>query len=137
MNEHNNSSASTVTQKKTKRMLTWNFISGEMKYFHLGVWSSSYNCLHDTHRNEKFIAGVILLQSFWQKWNFVSGDKISCKHYPKWNYMKGNICTCVNKIGFYLMGHLSRTTLEMKFISFFFSMLNINTFTMDVISKKR
>ena len=29
--------------------------------------------------------------------NFISGDKILCKHYPKWNHMKGNICTCVNK----------------------------------------
>ena len=97
MNEHNNSSASTVTQRKTKRVLTWDFISGEMKYFRLGVWSSSYNCLHDTPQNEKFITGVILLRSFWQKWNFISGDKILCKHYPKWNHMKGSICTCVNK----------------------------------------
>ena len=24
-------------------------------------------------------------RSFWQKRNFISGDKISCKHYPKWN----------------------------------------------------
>ena len=45
----------------------------------------------------KLIAGVISLRSFWQKWNFISGHKISCKHYPKWNHMKGNICTCVNK----------------------------------------
>ena len=29
--------------------------------------------------------------------NFISGDKILCKHYPKWNHMKGNICTYVNK----------------------------------------
>ena len=27
----------------------------------------------------------ILYRSFWQKWNFISGDKISCKQYPKWN----------------------------------------------------
>ena len=27
----------------------------------------------------------ISYRSFWQKWNFISGDKISCKHYPKWN----------------------------------------------------
>ena len=45
----------------------------------------------------KLIAGAISLRSFWQKWNFISGDKISCKHYPKWNHMKGNISTCVNK----------------------------------------
>ena len=27
----------------------------------------------------------ISYRSFWQKWNFISGDKRSCKHYPKWN----------------------------------------------------
>ena len=27
----------------------------------------------------------ISYRSLWQKWNFISGDKISCKHYPKWN----------------------------------------------------
>ena len=45
----------------------------------------------------KLIAGVTSLRSFRQKWNFISGDKISCTHYPKWNHMKRNICTCVNK----------------------------------------
>ena len=44
----------------------------------------------------KLVAGVISLRSFWQKWNFISGDKISYKHYPKWNHTKGNICTCVS-----------------------------------------
>ena len=27
----------------------------------------------------------IKCRSFWQKWNFISGNRISCKHYPKWN----------------------------------------------------
>ena len=45
----------------------------------------------------KLIAGVISLRLFWQKWNFIPGDKISCKHYLKWNHIEGNICTCVNK----------------------------------------
>ena len=27
----------------------------------------------------------ILYQSLWQKWNFIFGDSILCKHYPKWN----------------------------------------------------
>ena len=53
--------------------------------------------VYTIHPEVKLIAGVISLRSFWQKWNFISGDKISCKHYPKWNHMKGNICTCVNK----------------------------------------
>ena len=31
----------------------------------------------------KLIAGVISLRSFWQKWNFTSGDKMLCKHYSE------------------------------------------------------
>ena len=27
----------------------------------------------------------ILYRSFWQKWNFILGDKMSCKHCSKWN----------------------------------------------------
>ena len=27
----------------------------------------------------------ISYQSFWEKWNFILGDKISCKHNSKWN----------------------------------------------------
>ena len=68
----------------------------------------------------KLIAGVISLRSFWQKWNFSSGDKISCKHYSKWNHMEGNNCTCVYFIktkmtGLYWMGCFSRTIPETKF----------------------
>ena len=37
------------------------------------------------HVGLKLIAGVISLWLFWKKWNFISNDKISCKHYPKWN----------------------------------------------------
>ena len=54
----------------------------------------------------KLIAGVISLRLFWQKWNFVWGDKISCKHYPKWNHLKGNICTRVNKNDWLLLNEL-------------------------------
>ena len=69
----------------------------------------------------KLTAGVISLQSFWQKCNFLSSDKISCKHYPKWNHMKGNICACVyfikrKMIGFYWTGRFSGTTTETKFL---------------------
>ena len=44
----------------------------------------------------KLIAGVISLRSFWQKWNFISSGKMSCKRYPKWNDMKGNIWKCLS-----------------------------------------
>ena len=42
------------------------------------------------------------MRQVWQQWNFISGDKISCKHCPKWNHMKGNPCTCVNKNDWFL-----------------------------------
>ena len=54
----------------------------------------------------KLIAGVISLQSSWQKWNSISGDKISWKRYLKWNCMNGNICTCVNKNDWHLFNEL-------------------------------
>ena len=106
------------------RMLTWDLISGEMKYIHFGVLSTSHNCLHDTTRNEShwecYFIAVILTMMFWQKWNFISGDKISSKYYPKWNHMKGNICTCADfiktkVIAFYWMGRFSWTTPKTKF----------------------
>ena len=45
----------------------------------------------------RLTAGVILLWSFWQKWNFILGDKKSYKHCSKWNHMKRNICTYVKE----------------------------------------
>ena len=72
------------------------FHLGEMKYFHFGVWSISYDCLHDTTRT-KTRCGCYFIAVIWQKWNLISGDKILCKQYPKWNHIKGNICACVSK----------------------------------------
>ena len=68
----------------------------------------------------KLPVGVISLRTFSQKWNFIWGDKVSCKRYPKWNHMKRNNCnTETRMIGFYLMGHLPRTTPgnDIQFIS--------------------
>ena len=45
----------------------------------------------------KLVPGVISLRSFWEKYNFISGHKISCKQHPKGNQIKGNICACVSK----------------------------------------
>ena len=42
----------------------------------------------------KLIAGVNSLRSFWQKWNFVSGEKYYVHTTPKWNHPTGNIYTC-------------------------------------------
>ena len=41
-----------------------------------------------------FIASVVSLQWFWQKWNLISGDKIYVSTIPKWNHTKGNIYAC-------------------------------------------
>ena len=67
---------------------TWDSISGEMKYFH-----QSLVAVYMIYPELKLVAGVISLRSFWQKRNFISGDKI----HPKWNHIKGNICACVSK----------------------------------------
>ena len=68
----------------------------KMKYFHFGVWSISYNCLHDTARTETpyrcFFIAVILTE---MKKNL--GEKISSKQCLKRNHIKGNICACVSK----------------------------------------
>ena len=58
----------------SKRVFTWDFIPGETKYLYFGVWSVSYNCLHDTSQNENhcgcYFTDVILLEK-----KFPSGDK--------------------------------------------------------------
>ena len=75
-----------------------------------------------TQPEMKLIAVVISLRSFWHELNFISRDKMSCKHYPKLNKIKGNICACLyfiktKIIGFYSIGRFSQTTPETKFHS--------------------
>ena len=41
-----------------KRVFTWDFILGKMKYFHFGICSISCNCLH-VHPEVKLITGVV------------------------------------------------------------------------------
>ena len=49
------------------------------------ISADSLDIAFNAHVRLKLIAGIISLQSFWQKWNFILVDKIFCKHYPKWN----------------------------------------------------
>ena len=42
----------TISLRPKWNLMTWDSISGEMKYFHFGIWSIFYNCLHDATRNE-------------------------------------------------------------------------------------
>ena len=71
----------------SKRVFTWDFISVTGEFLITGQF-----LIQD---KMKVIAFVIPLRSFWQKWNFISSDKLLCKHYPNWNLTKGSICTCV------------------------------------------
>ena len=75
---------------------------------HFGVQSALYLCSHELRRNEpqngmdvsnsdsldvafnmhgrlKLNAGIHFISVILTEMNFISGDKISCKHYPKWN----------------------------------------------------
>ena len=66
----------------TEAFLIWNYCGSH--YISLVNYLSFLRVCSHERRNE-LIAGAFLLQSFWQKWNFISGDKISCQHYPKSN----------------------------------------------------
>ena len=79
---------------KAKRVFTWDFISVSGRFL---------VTVYMIQPEMKLVADVVSLRSFWQKRNFILGDKISCKHFPKRNHMKGNICTCVNKNNWFLL----------------------------------
>ena len=53
----------------------------------------------------------ISYRSFWQKWNFISGDKI-CKHHPKWNAY-----TCPSKYRVTLNCNRNETSCEQNLFS--------------------
>ena len=55
----------------------------------------------------KLIAGMDFISVIWQKWNFISGDEISCKHYPKWNAY-----TCPSKYRIVLKCSRNKTSFE-------------------------
>ena len=68
--------------------------------FHFG-WKSHFvvqslfsTCVHMNWGEMKLKTVWISYRSFWQKWHFISGDKILCKHRPKWNAY-----TCPSKYG--------------------------------------
>ena len=49
------------------------------------ISANALDIAFNAHVRLKLIAGVISLLLFWQTWNFISSDKITCRHYPKWN----------------------------------------------------
>ena len=58
------------------------------------VYGQSLTTVSMKYPEGKLIAGVISLRSFWQKLNFISGDKCYVNITLKWNHPKGNICAC-------------------------------------------
>ena len=49
------------------------------------------------YTKKKIIAGVISLQSFSQKLNFILGEKMLCKHYPEMKPYESKLCACEYK----------------------------------------
>ena len=49
------------------------------------ISANSLDTAFNAHVRFKLIQVWISYWSFWQKWNFISGGKTSCKHYLKWN----------------------------------------------------
>ena len=116
-NDGLNKKAGIVHSYVSKRAFRRDFISGEMNYFQFYFWGISYNCSHEVPWIEKRIAGVIPLRSFWQKWNFISGDD-NCyvNSTPKWNHPKENIWACKYFIKTKIVDQKFKT--KVNFISF-------------------
>ena len=87
------------------------------------ITRNSLDIAFNAHVRLKLIAGVISLRSFWQKWNFISGDKISCKHYPKWNSY-----TCPSKYQVVLKCSRNEIWCEQNLLSRRFEISNRNDF---------
>ena len=79
-----------------QRMFTWDFILNEPKFFQFGVWSISYNCLHEIPRNKThcrchFISLIL------PEMKFNSVGKCYVNNTSKWIHTKKNIWPCVYK----------------------------------------
>ena len=76
------------------------------------ISADSLDIRFNAHVRLKSIASATSLWSFWQKWNFILGDKISCKHYPKWN-----VYTCPSKNRVVLKCSQNETSCEQNLFS--------------------
>ena len=70
----------------------------------------------------------ISYRSFWQKWNFILGDKILCKHYPKWN-----ADTCLSKYRLVLKCSQNETSCEQNLFSRWFEISNRYEFILPLM----
>ena len=87
--------------EKTKLKPVWiSYQSFWLKWSFKSAWDFHVNKIYQKRNYEVQTRWILPLMgmcvwnlwSFWQKWNFIYGDKIACKHYPKWN-----ACACPSK----------------------------------------
>ena len=80
----------------------WDFISVE----------NLFTCVPMNWSEMKLKTVWVSYRSFWHKWNFISGDKVSCKNYPKWNAY-----TCPSKYRIVLKCSRNETSFEQNLFS--------------------
>ena len=89
---HKNPNAFWSPNTNVRRVFTWDFISGKMKYFQVGVWSISYKSSHEIYRNE---TRVLFHCGYFDR-NEILFRVIKCyvNTTQVWNPTKWNICAC-------------------------------------------
>ena len=106
-----------VCSHERRNELIWNdFISVENL---TSVFSQLFTCVQVNWGGMKLKTLRISYRSFWQKLNFILGDKISCKHYPKWNTY-----TCPSKYRVVLKCSRNETSCERNLFSRRFEISN-------------
>ena len=106
-----------VCSHERRNELIWNdFISVENL---TSVFSQLFTCVQVNWGGMKLKTLRISYRSFWQKLNFILGDKISCKHYPKWNTY-----TCPSKKRVVLKYSRNETSCERNLFSRRFEISN-------------
>ena len=109
--------AGRVCSHERRNELIWNdFISVENL---TSVFSQLFTCVQVNWGGMKLKTLRISYRSFWQKLNFILGDKISCKHYPKWNTY-----TCPSKKRVVLKCSRNETSCERNLFSRRFEISN-------------
>ena len=88
------------------------------------ISTDSVDVAFNVHMCLKLSAGmdftsVTLTKNIWQKWNFILGDKVSCKNYPKWNAY-----TCPSKYRVVLKCSQNETSCEQNLFSRRFEISN-------------
>ena len=83
------------------------------------ISADSLDVAYNAHVRLKLNAGKDFISVIWQKWNFISGDRISCKRYPKLN-----VYTCPLNYRVVLKCSRNETTCEQNLFSRRFEISN-------------